>query len=153
MATEKYHAECSKRPFSKAAASEGPKAYPQGYVEGLNDARTLLADFFSILLGGEFDEPKSVEILVEPFMVHEFGMVAGFHEAPFVQDEDAIGSLDGRQTVSNHKGRSAFHELLQCLLDEPFRLTVEGRGGFIQQQDSWIFHDGPGNGNALSLTA
>ena len=38
-------------PSSKAAASEGPKAYPLGYVEGLNNARTLLADFFSILLG------------------------------------------------------------------------------------------------------
>jgi hypothetical protein len=26
------------------------EAYPLGYVEGLNDARTMLADFFSILL-------------------------------------------------------------------------------------------------------
>jgi hypothetical protein len=41
---------CSKRPSSKAAASEDPEAYPQGYVEGLNDARTTLADFFSFLL-------------------------------------------------------------------------------------------------------
>jgi len=38
-----------KRPSSKAAASEGPKTYPLGYVEGLNDARTPLAGFFSIL--------------------------------------------------------------------------------------------------------
>ena len=37
-------------PFSKAAASEGPEAYPLGYVEGLNDARTMLADFFNALL-------------------------------------------------------------------------------------------------------
>ena len=50
---------------SKAAASEGPEAYPLGYVEDLNDARTLhgerrvsacrgwvgeTSDFFSILL-------------------------------------------------------------------------------------------------------
>ena len=35
---------------SKAAASEEPQAYPLGYVEVLNDARTLLAGFFSILL-------------------------------------------------------------------------------------------------------
>jgi hypothetical protein len=41
---------CSKRPSSKAAASEGPKAYPLGYVEGLNDARTPQADFFNSLL-------------------------------------------------------------------------------------------------------
>ena len=38
-----------KKAVSKAAASEGPEAYPLGYVEGLNDARTTLADFFSIL--------------------------------------------------------------------------------------------------------
>ena len=43
---------CSKSPSSKAAASEGPEAYPLGYVEGLNDARTKLAGFFSSLLAG-----------------------------------------------------------------------------------------------------
>ena len=43
---------CSKRLSSKAAASEGPEAYPLGYVEDLNDARTKLAGFFSILLTG-----------------------------------------------------------------------------------------------------
>jgi len=71
---------CSNRPSSKATASEGPRRYkphfvwavrplhgswrtekplqcfrhPRGslrYIEGLNDARTLLAVFFSILLG------------------------------------------------------------------------------------------------------
>ena len=47
--TGEHHAGCSKRPSSKAAASERPEAYPLGYVEGLNDARTKLADFFSIL--------------------------------------------------------------------------------------------------------
>src|SRR5262245_26004433 len=40
-----------KKAVSKAAASEGPEAYPLGYVEDLNDASTKLADFFSILLG------------------------------------------------------------------------------------------------------
>jgi len=39
----------------KKAAQQGRSerradAYPLGYVEGLNDARTKLADFFSILL-------------------------------------------------------------------------------------------------------
>jgi hypothetical protein len=40
---------CSKKPLSKAAAS--PEAYPLGYVEGLNDARTTLTGFFSSLVG------------------------------------------------------------------------------------------------------
>jgi hypothetical protein len=51
--TGEHHAGCSKRPSSKAAASEGPEAYPLGYVEDLNDARTKRADFFSILLRPE----------------------------------------------------------------------------------------------------
>ncbi len=41
---------CSNGPLSKAAASEGPEAYPLGYVEGLNDARTPLAAIFNSLL-------------------------------------------------------------------------------------------------------
>jgi hypothetical protein len=49
-ADPKNSAGCSKRPSSKAAASEDPEAYPLGYVEDLNDARTLPADFFRILL-------------------------------------------------------------------------------------------------------
>ena len=39
---ENTPAGCSKRLSSKAAASEGPEAYPLGYAEDLNDARTPL---------------------------------------------------------------------------------------------------------------
>jgi hypothetical protein len=45
----KMHAECSKRPSSKAAASEETRRTLR-YVESLSDERTPLADFFSILL-------------------------------------------------------------------------------------------------------
>ena len=46
---EPFSAGCSKWLSSAAAASEDPEAYPLGYVEGLNDARTKLAVIFSIL--------------------------------------------------------------------------------------------------------
>jgi len=83
----------------------------RSYVDPLSDAGTLTgkrrvmarrgwvgekSDFFSILLGGEFDESEGVEVLVESFMVHQFGMGAGFHEAPFVEDKDPISSLNRR---------------------------------------------------------
>ena len=42
---------CSKGPSSKAAASEEARRTLR-YVEPLSDARTMLADFFSILLTG-----------------------------------------------------------------------------------------------------
>jgi len=46
-------------PFSKAAASEEARRTLR-YVEPLSDARTKLADFFSILLGGNRWKPKTM---------------------------------------------------------------------------------------------
>ena len=48
--TDEYPAGCSKRPPSKAVASEEASGYVVSYVESLSEARTPLADFFSILL-------------------------------------------------------------------------------------------------------
>ena len=39
-----------KKAVQQGRSERRADAYPQGYVEGLSDARTLLADFFSILL-------------------------------------------------------------------------------------------------------
>jgi len=36
--------------FSKAAGELKPEAYHQGYVEDFDESRTMLVDFFSILL-------------------------------------------------------------------------------------------------------
>jgi hypothetical protein len=49
LEAEELPAECSKRPSSKAAASEEARRTPR-YGEPLSDARTPLVDFFSILL-------------------------------------------------------------------------------------------------------
>jgi len=48
--TGELRAGCSKRPSSKAAASEAARRTLR-YVEPLSDARTTLEDLFSILLG------------------------------------------------------------------------------------------------------
>ena len=55
---------CSKWPSSKAEGESKPEAYPQGYVEDFDEPRTMLADFFSILLkessryGGKYRYPS-----------------------------------------------------------------------------------------------
>jgi hypothetical protein len=46
---ENVPAGCSKRPSSKAAADESTGGVASGYVEDAFEARTTLADFFSIL--------------------------------------------------------------------------------------------------------
>ena len=103
-----------------------------GWLEKETESsRRIIAISFGDLRG-EFGESKGIEVLVEPFLVEQFGMGAGFHEAPFVEDENAIGPLDGRQAVGDHKSRAALHELFQRLLDEPFRLAIERGCRFIQ---------------------
>ncbi len=70
--------------------------------------------------------------MVEPFLVHQFAVSPRLHKASFVQDEDAIGALDGGEAMGDHERGSAFHQLLQRFLDQTFRLAVERRGGLIQ---------------------
>ena len=40
-----------KKAVQQGRSERRAEAYPLGYVEGLSDARTKLADFFSFLLG------------------------------------------------------------------------------------------------------
>jgi len=51
--TDDHPTGCSKRPSSKAAGESKPEACPLGYVEDLDEPRTTLADFFSILIGAQ----------------------------------------------------------------------------------------------------
>jgi hypothetical protein len=59
-----HHAGCSKRPSNKAAASEEARRTLR-YVEPLSDARTKLADFFSILLEGPSGGANEIKIVGE----------------------------------------------------------------------------------------
>jgi hypothetical protein len=47
-----------KKAVQQGRSERRPQAYPLGYVEDLSDARTLLADFFSILLLRCVEVPK-----------------------------------------------------------------------------------------------
>jgi hypothetical protein len=73
--TGEHHPGCSKRPSSKAAASEEARRTLR-YVEPLRDARTKLAGFFSILL----EEPA----LLEEIFVND-GSRFGGKLSPFLQ--------------------------------------------------------------------
>jgi hypothetical protein len=59
---------CSKRPFSKAAADGSTGGVALGYVEDAFEARTQLADFFSILLDGVVGKAQVQEAAETPFL-------------------------------------------------------------------------------------
>jgi len=66
---------------------------------------------------------------------------------------DEVGVLDGGEAVGNDKAGAVFHELVESLLDESFGLGVDGGGGFVEEEDGWIFEEGAGYRKALFFSA
>ena len=80
-------------------------------------------------------------------------MGALLHNLRVVQHDDAAGFLHCGQAVRNHQGGAAQHGRFQRGLHHAFAFSVEGAGGFVQQQQRRVFQHGPRNGDALALAA
>ena len=80
-------------------------------------------------------------------------MRAGFDDAAFVHDDDAVGLAHGRQAVGNDEHGAALADVLHVALDDGLRLVVQGAGGFVQDEDAGVGEQGAGDGDALALPA
>src|ERR1044071_7752885 len=89
--TEEHQAGCSKRPSSKAAASEEARRTLR-YVEPLSAARTPLEDFFSILLEHE-EEVKIIDV-----------------RAGWTGDDELLKLLQCRVGVVTHQRAPEIHQ-------------------------------------------
>jgi penicillin-binding protein 1A len=67
----------------------------------------------------------------EPLTGGELREAPLLHDAPTLDDVDAVGVAHGAQPVSNDHPRDA--ELLQALADDPLRLVVQGARGLVEQ--------------------
>ena len=59
-------------------------------------------------------------------------MGAFFGDDAVVQDEDHVGILDGRETVSDDEGGTAHHEFIESILYDLFTFGIKRRGGFVE---------------------
>ena len=73
-----------KMAVQQGRSEQGGEAYSVLYVEPLSDARTPLADFFSILLDGRLVQTNGVEVVVQSGTLHQLRMGALFHQLPLV---------------------------------------------------------------------
>jgi len=55
--------------------------------------------------------------------------------------------------VGNDQGGASDHQVFEGLLDFQFRFTVQGRRGFIQDQDGGILEERPGDAETLPLAS
>ena len=84
-------------------------------------------------------------------------MRALFDFVSFFDDNNLVSVDDGREAVRNdHHGELTSHlflvvvdRLLDCFLVD----LIKSRGGFVEQQDSWLLDDCSRDGNSLLLTA
>lgn len=94
-----------------------------------------------------------VEFCITGAGFDEFLMRPRFDDASVSDDVDAVGVLDGGESVGNDQGGAILHEFFEGGLNPPFRFGIQGRGGFVQNEDGGISEQGAGDGDALALAA
>jgi hypothetical protein len=82
----------------------------------------------------------------------QFAMGTRFDDLTFFQHQNPIGPAHGGEAMGNDKYSAVGHQSFQGLLHQGFRFGIQGRGGFIQNQNAGIEQHRPRNGNALPLT-
>ena len=85
--------------------------------------------------------------------VEQFLMRALFDNAGLVDNNNAIGMLNGGQAMGDDQSGAAARQLGQRLLNGQFGGGIERGCGFIQNQDGWVLEEDPGDGHALLLPA
>src|SRR6267378_4780907 len=68
---------------------------------------------------------QPMEHRVDPGSGNEIGVLSGFGDAARIQNDDAVGPLDGGQAVRDHQRRAAAHERFQRRLNVALRFAVE----------------------------
>src|ERR1700722_2079228 len=111
---------------------------------GLNDSN--LSQFF-------FQQLLVIQVAVVAVQGEQFVVRAQFHDASFVQYSDAVGLANGRDAVRNKDGCAALHYFAQMIQDLVFGVSVDAGKGVIQNQNSRIANERPGDRCALLLPA
>ncbi len=80
-------------------------------------------------------------------------MRAGLHNVALIEHQNGVRLLDRGQPVGDNDGSPALGDLLRSLLDQLLRISVNGRGGLVEDQDAGVAHIGPQEGDQLALPA
>ncbi len=79
-------------------------------------------------------------------------MAALLGDTGLIHHHDAVGVADGGQPMRDDQGGSPACQFRQGTLDGVLGFGIEGRGGFVQDQDRRVFEEHARNRQALFLT-
>ena len=92
-------------------------------------------------------------MVVGTFCGHQLRVSARFYHFSIVDDSNAVGVVDGGETVSDDDASPALPGLVQSLLHYLLALCVQGRGGLVQEEKFGVPYESSGDGDALLLTS
>src|SRR5260370_28435579 len=80
-------------------------------------------------------------------------MGAVLNEAPTLDRDDAVGPTHCGKPVGDNENGAAFTDPAHVVLNDALALVIERAGGFVEDQNAGIGHQGTGNRDTLPLTA
>jgi len=89
--------------------------------------------------------------MVVAALLQQLLMITGFDQLPLIENEDQVTVPDRRQTMGDDHRRSSLFDRLHVLLDDFFRLVIQGRRRFVENQQARVGDQSPGNGDPLPL--
>src|SRR5919112_3732588 len=92
-----------------------------------------------------------VESTIEASAAKQLFMASLLDDLSSVEHHDLVGISDRGQSVRNHEDRSALHQPLDRLLNQPLRLGVQCAGGLVQDENRRVAKQRPGDGYPLPL--
>ena len=92
-----------------------------------------------------------VEAVVDAALGEEFLMGALFAEAAFVEDEDAVGVLNGAEAMRDDERGAAAEKAVERLADQEFGFGVHAGRGFVEDEEARIVGEGAGEIDELAL--
>ena len=98
-------------------------------------------------------ELQIVEALVEAGVLEQLGVLADLDDLAVLHHNNFVSLQDGAEPMGDDEGGAAGHQARHRVLNETFAFGVERAGGLIEDEESRIFQDRAGDGDALALAA
>src|SRR3989338_7879101 len=70
-----------------------------------------------------------------------------------VNDKNSISADDRGEAVGDDNHSLLSGDFFNRFLNQPFRVGVQVAGGFVENENTWVYQHGSGNTNSLFLSA
>src|SRR4029450_9929488 len=106
------------------------------------------------LLGGGFPDGvlKFEEFVIDPALREELLVTSSLAESAFVQDENFVHVLNGRQAVRDSYRRTPGHESVQGIPNQQLCLGVDARRRFVEDEHPRVAGQGASEREELLLS-